>query len=164
TWAYRHAVPALDEAYTEARESEDESAASPSINATDDLTRVEQAVAFTFPTAPPGAGVQKDATGWLPKTLANPTGSLKLTVTGAALEPVEPRVVAPFEDGSPLGFGRAGAVAPVALDATFAPGAGGEFPAFEVKRAGAGSGAEQVVRHGQLLIARADAGGRVATL
>lgn len=60
-WTYRHAVPALDEAYAEARETEDGPAAFNSGGRGPDLTRVEGAVAFTV-----GAATEIEASGWLP--------------------------------------------------------------------------------------------------
>lgn len=74
---YRHAVPALDEAYTEAREQRADQ--TPPATTAPSLVRVAAAEAFVVSLGP------GKAVGWLPKTQTNPQGALPMQIAEVQL-------------------------------------------------------------------------------
>ena len=88
TWSYRHAVPVLDEAYAEVTEIP-RTDVNPTLYTGIDFTRVVGTQAFTFSNAVPQ---RVKATGWLPRTPANPTGEVELELTRIELDGRSPRL------------------------------------------------------------------------
>jgi hypothetical protein len=121
TWIYRHAVPALDEAYAEARETDDDPAVFNPGGRGPDLTRVEGAVAFTVDTAS-----ETQASGWLP---FGTTTVYKATTEG--LETANPSLSFRLGDvdSDPITFNRQSGVAELSAQLSFTFN-DGERPTF----------------------------------
>jgi hypothetical protein len=155
TWSYRHAVPALDEAYSEVTEVPNASRVKPHYSGID-FTRVFGTVAFTF-----GDG---EASGLLHKTDANSTGSVPLELSNISLTGTEPQIQLKLDNEdralrrSPRepGLGELGLR--VTLDST--------APAYRFTVEPSANDADlKIIQHGQPLIARWHEGRqRVVTL
>ncbi|WP_165074445.1 WD40 repeat domain-containing protein [Paludisphaera rhizosphaerae] len=148
-WAYRHAVPALDEAYAEAREADDGPAVVNPGGRGPDLARVEGAAAFTIGTAE-AAG----ASGWLPIGAA----PIHDAVT-AGLETANPRLT--FRLGAstsaPITFDRGSGVAELSADlsSTFNDGPRPDFAALALTPVTAAqAGEEAIIHNGQPMLTR----------
>ena len=149
TWDYRHAVPALDEAYAEVREAEDTPEMTPKAPGLD-LTRIAGAVAFTVDSANP------KATGWLPPghevelhnvattglATANPSLSFRIHEAHAEL----------------VTFDRTSGVAELSADVSADFDANATPPSFTnlklEARTAAETGPEAIVHNGQPMLTR----------
>jgi WD40 repeat protein len=83
-WFYRHAVPALDEAYTEVVETSNDEGKGKTVPV--ELTRVRESIAFKLF---PQTFEERQAKGWLPKTLKN-QGVTPITIESVVLKGRQP--------------------------------------------------------------------------
>lgn len=160
-WRYRHAVPALDEAYGEVRE-QPATAQQPmeaATASTQRLVRVAADVAFPLALNRP-----LQATGWLPPTPDNPSGAIAMELESAQLDGREPSFVVKLATSTgPQShtFRRPhdtdGSVLPdwsLAVELV-EPQSETAAPRFRVQLGAAGSQAKEALRrHGQPLLAR----------
>ena len=158
-WRYRLAVPALDEAYSEAAESRDEAGRRPDLPVGFDPTRVAGAVAFAF--------TDTVARGWIHPTDEHTAGDLPLRLVGTpALAGRAPRLEIELKNHNgpgtlPIVFSRTENTAGATIPLVITPRTGAELPSFGVilgDTPGASDYVDHVRRNGQPLLAAVDPG------